>query len=337
MRGIIVGLGGWGSSWVEIVRDSGWEIAAWVDTNPAALDNAVANLGANPETCFGNLEHAIERTQADAAFIFTPPMCGRAKDIIAAMDAGLHVLAEKPLAASLDDLRAILKRHERSPLKVMVAQNYRYFPSSALMREVGAGKLGRLGYMNVLYHMAESMPGHHMAELPDALALGMCVHHLDTMRFVIGADPETVWAETWNPPWSWSRGDACARAAFTFPGGVRVTYFAGWAAHRSETDWFGHWTLESENGSLFTDGVDSTLVSGDKEEKIAGARIDARHTRADSLREFTSAIEENRTPECSVEDNAKSLLMAFAAIESSRSRKEIDFSEFVGAQLGQLG
>ena len=111
MRGIIVGLGGWGSSWVEVIRDARWEIAAWVDTNPAALDNAVANLGANPETCFGNLEHAIERTQADAAFIFTPPMCGRANDIIAAMDAGLHVLAEKPLTTSLDELHAILKRH----------------------------------------------------------------------------------------------------------------------------------------------------------------------------------------------------------------------------------
>ena len=323
MKGIIVGLGGWGSSWVEIVRDLGWEIAAWVDVNPAALENAVSSLGANPEACFGTLDEALERTHADAAFIFTPPMCGRAKNIISAMDAGLHLLVEKPLTTSLDELHAILKRHEGSPLKVMVGQNYRYFPSSALMREVGSGKLGRLGYMNVLYHMAESMPGHHMAEIPDALALGMCVHHLDTMRFVIGADPETVCAETWNPPWSWSKGDACVRAAFRFPGGVRVGYFAGWAAHRSETDWFGHWTLECENGSLFTDGVDSTIVSGGEEKKIAGAKIDARHTRAGVLREFTSAIEEDRTPECSVEDNAKSLGMAFAIIESARRREEI--------------
>ena len=36
MRGIVVGLGGWGSTWTQVIRDGGWDIAAWVDVNPGA-------------------------------------------------------------------------------------------------------------------------------------------------------------------------------------------------------------------------------------------------------------------------------------------------------------
>jgi predicted dehydrogenase len=327
MRGIVVGLGGWGSSWVEIIRDAGWEIAAWVDVNPGALDHAVRDLGANPETCFGTLDEALGKVKADAAFIFTPPMCGRANDIIAAMDAGLHVLADKPLTTSPAEMTAILEAHRSSNVKLMVGQNYRWFPGSGLMRRmVASGELGRLGYINVFYHMAENMRGHHIVEMPDGLVLGMCIHHLDTMRFVIGAEPETIWAKSWNPPWSWTKADACVECVMTFPGSVTVNYFAGWAARHAETDWYGRWGLEFKNGALLTDGAKSSIVRGDQRTEIGGPDINPGHTRYDVLREFTSAIEEDRTPECSVEDNAKSLQMAFAIIESARRHEEIGFT-----------
>lgn len=324
MKGIIVGLGGWGSGWSRVIRDSGWEIAGWVDVNPNALRNAVANLGANQGQCYSGLDEALRKSPADAVFIFTDPTSGRASDIIAAMDAGLHVLAEKPLTASQDEMTAILEKHRSSRVKLMVGQNYRYMPGAVHMREViRSGEIGKLGYMNVLYHMAINLPGSHVQNMENGMVLSMCIHHLDLMRFLIGADPETIWAESWNPPWSWSKGDACLQAVLSFPGGVRVNYFAGWAAHRSETDWFGHWNLEFEKGMLFSDGVKSFTMIGDEVTETSGPAVDATHTRHDVLREFTSAIEEDRTPECSVEDNAKSLRIAFSIIESARRHEEI--------------
>ncbi|MCX6375042.1 MAG: Gfo/Idh/MocA family oxidoreductase [Armatimonadetes bacterium] len=327
MKGIIVGLGGWGSSWSRVIRDSGWEIAAWVDVNPAALEHAVRDLGAEPRLCYSALDEALGKVKADAAFIFTPPNAGRAKDIIAAMDAGLHVLADKPLTTSPDEMTAILEAHRQSNVKLMIGQNYRWYPGSELMRQtIATGELGRLGYMNVYYHMAENMRGHHMAEMPHGLVLGMCVHHLDMMRFVIGAEPETILAKTWNPPWSWTKADACAECVMTFPGSVTVNYFAGFAAHHSGTDWYGRWHLEFERGALLTDGVKSSIIRDGQQTEINGPEIDSMYTRNGVLREFTSAIEEDRTPECSVEDNAKSLRIAFSIIESARRHEEIGFT-----------
>ncbi len=333
MRGIVVGLGGWGSTWTQVMRDGGWDVAAWVDVNPGALEHACKNLGADPGKCFGTLDKALANTQADAVFIFTPPMASRAEHIIKGMDAGLHVLAEKPLTTSPDELHAILERHRSSGVKFMVAQNYRWFPGSVHMRQTVAGReMGDLGYMNVFYHMAEHMPDHHMAGVQDALVLGMCVHHLDTMRFVTGTEPERIWAETWNPSWSWSKGDSCANSVLTFPGGVRVAYSAGWVAHRGQTDWFGKWTLEFDGGSMQTDGVRSLVFRGDETREMAGPEINGSHTRADVLREFTAAIKQDREPECSLEDNAKTMLVAFAMIESSRTHQEIDLAAFAREQ-----
>jgi predicted dehydrogenase len=329
MKGIVVGLGGWGSTWTQVIRDGGWDIAAWVDMNPGALDHAVKHLGADPGLCFATLDEALLKTKADAVFVFTTPTMGRAKDIIAAMGAGMHVLADKPLTTTLDEVRAILERHESSSVKLMVGQNYRWFPGSGAMRQIiASGELGRLGYMNVFYHMAENMRGHHIVEMPHGLVLGMCVHHLDTMRSVIGAEPETIWAKSWNPPWSWTKSDACVECVMTFPGSVTVNYFAGWAAHHGETDWYGRWGLEFEGGALLTDGAKSSVIKGDQDTLVDGPEVNPAHTRCDVLREFTAAIREDRIPECSIEDNAKTLLMAFAIIESARTHQEIDMAAF---------
>ena len=333
MKAIIVGLGGWGSSWAQVIRDSpDWEIAGWVDVNPHALDNAVANLAADPKLCFPTLKEAVEKVSADAAFIITPPMCGRLADVTTALDAGLHVLAEKPLTDSLEDAYLMLERHRGSPLKLMVAQNYRFFAASAHMRDAVQSSqgllftdhrslftgVGPLGYANVL-HMTWDAPHHHATQMENGFILSVCTHHLDTMRFVFG-EPERIRAQTWNPPWSWSKSDACVSAILTFPGDVRVNYFAGWAARRNETDWYGHWDLEFEKATFFTDGLKSCTIAGHEKVEIPGPSSNTQNTRIDVLNEFTSAIREDRTPACSIEDNIKTLEMAFAIIESARTK-----------------
>lgn len=331
MRAIIVGLGGWGSSWAQVIRDSpDWEIACLVDVNPQALERSATNLGIDPTLCFQTLKEAVENVSADAAFIITPPMCGRLADVTTALDAGLHVLAEKPLTDSMEDAHLMLEKHEGSRLKFMVSQNYRFFAASSFMREaVQSGSLftahcspftglGRLGYANVLYHMAVNIPGSHVEKMENGFILSMCIHHLDTMRFVFG-EPEGIRAQTWNPPWSWSKSDACVSAFLTFPGDVRVNYFAGWAARRNETDWYGHWDLEFENGVLFSNGFETYRITPDEKVELRGPTRDTIRARADVLREFTFAIRDDRTPECSIEDNIKTLETAFAIIESARA------------------
>ncbi len=62
---------------------------------------------------------------------------------IAAMDAGKHVLCEKPLAPQPADIRRMIEARDRTGKMLMTAQHFRFRGSSKAMKaEIGAGTLG---------------------------------------------------------------------------------------------------------------------------------------------------------------------------------------------------
>jgi len=65
--------------------------------------------------------------------------------VLAALEAGKHVLLEKPLAPRLDEARAIVEASRRSRLVVMVEMTHRFYPPVKAGRElVRSGRLGEV-------------------------------------------------------------------------------------------------------------------------------------------------------------------------------------------------
>ena len=63
----------------------------------------------------------------------------------AALEAGQHVLREKPLATTLEDAFDLVEAADSSGRVLMVSQNYRYNPPfRAVQRVVAEGRLGEL-------------------------------------------------------------------------------------------------------------------------------------------------------------------------------------------------
>lgn len=78
----------------------------------------------------------------DIIDICTPNMF-HADLAIAALDAGKHVLCEKPLAVTPEEVRRIIEARNRSGKEIMTAQHQRFVGvSQALKREIDAGALG---------------------------------------------------------------------------------------------------------------------------------------------------------------------------------------------------
>ena len=102
LRLVQIGLGGWGRNWVEeVTRDTqGVEPVAWVDLDPATRERAVIDLGLPRERVFGSLEQALEQVGADAALVVVP-VAAHAPVTRQALQAGLHVLVEKPFTETL--------------------------------------------------------------------------------------------------------------------------------------------------------------------------------------------------------------------------------------------
>jgi len=87
------------------------------------------------------LEECLARDDVDAVILSTPTQM-HAEQAIACMDAGKHVLIEIPMADSLEDSRAIVKKQEETGLVAMAGQVRRFNPSHQWIKnKIDAGEL----------------------------------------------------------------------------------------------------------------------------------------------------------------------------------------------------
>jgi predicted dehydrogenase len=119
----------------------GLELAAVVD--PEARSYVETTPG------YRVLEEALARVDCDAVLVASPPGTHHvvAK---AALQAGKHVLCEKPLATTLQDAFDLVETADTAERILMVSQNYRYnAPFRAVQRLVMEGELGELASIRI--------------------------------------------------------------------------------------------------------------------------------------------------------------------------------------------
>jgi predicted dehydrogenase len=127
-------------------------MAAICGRDPGAVAAAAARLGwAAWETDWKRL---VQRDDVDLVDVCTPGS-SHAEISIAALEAGKHVLCEKPLANTVEEARAMAAAAERaaaSGVRAMVGFNFRRVPAVALARElVAAGRLGAIRHVRAAY------------------------------------------------------------------------------------------------------------------------------------------------------------------------------------------
>ncbi|WP_448614532.1 Gfo/Idh/MocA family protein [Modestobacter sp. URMC 112] len=120
--------------------------------DPAAVGAAAQRLGwAGTET---DWRRVVERDDVDLVDVCTPGNT-HAEIAIAALEAGKHVLCEKPLANSVAEAEAMTAAAERaaaSGARAMVGFTYRRVPAVALARQLVAdGRLGEIRHVRAQY------------------------------------------------------------------------------------------------------------------------------------------------------------------------------------------
>ena len=149
-------------------------------------------------------EFGFERSCSDWRELTTDPTidlfdnCGpdpiHVEPTIAALQAGKHVICEKPLAVSLTDAQRLREAAEQSSRLAMCMFNYRFFPAVCLARQlVREGRLGPIRHMRVSYLQ---MAGHDPSRPPtevwysawphSGVLQGIGSHAIDQCRFLVG-------------------------------------------------------------------------------------------------------------------------------------------------------
>jgi predicted dehydrogenase len=254
VRLVHVGIGGWGQDWATNVLPNvtAIDVVAWVDGDPGALEAARRTFGVPANRCFADLAAALAAVEADAVLV-TVPLRGHIPVTLAALEAGKHVLVEKPFAPTLDEARRAVELAAARQRVLMVSQNYRFFPAPhAVARLIRDGELGAVGTITADFRKHAVGNGqrtrHH--QMDDPLLVDMAIHHFDLMRMILGQEPRTIACQTWNPPGSPFVNDAAGAAVITFDGGAVAAWRGNWVSSGPPTTWGGAWSVEGERGEI---------------------------------------------------------------------------------------
>jgi predicted dehydrogenase len=191
----------------------GWRQAPAVFDLPLDLEMAVL-VGRNAETVAQNAAHwgwtesatdwrsVIARDDIDIVDIVTPGD-SHAEIAIAALDAGKHVLCEKPLANTVDEAEAMnaaaVRAAERG-VRAMVGFTYRRVPAVTFLRDlIAQGAVGTVQQVRAAYRQdwlvdpAIPLAWRLQKEHAGSGALGdIGAHIIDMTQFVTGQDVEAV-------------------------------------------------------------------------------------------------------------------------------------------------
>jgi predicted dehydrogenase len=169
-------------------------MAAICGRDQAAVAAAAARLGWPAwETDWKRL---VQRDDVDLVDVCTPGS-SHAEISIAALEAGRHVLCEKPLANTVGEARAMAAAAERAAtggVRAMVGFNFRRVPAVALARElVAAGRLGPIRHVRAAYLASHALDPElplawrHQASEAGSGALGdLGAHAVDLAQHLAG-------------------------------------------------------------------------------------------------------------------------------------------------------
>ena len=157
---------------------------------------------------FCDIGKMVATAGVEAAIICTPHPAHR-DAAVAAIEAGAHVLVEKPLAATLKDCDDILNAAKQAGVKVgTVCQRRFYAPSQRMRRAIDSGKIGRpalgtvlmLGWRDRKYYESDAWRGKWRSEGGGVL-VNQAPHQLDLLQWFMGPIDELfgVWSNINHP------------------------------------------------------------------------------------------------------------------------------------------
>lgn len=331
LRAVLVGAGGAGRAWGRaLAADPDIVLAGWVDVVKERAVSAAIELGMRGVTCDDDLVAALRSLGPDFVIDAAVPEA-HAEITLACLERKIPVLGEKPMAATIDEARALVEASERTGTLFAVSQNRRYDKGLAAFRELVHGPLGGAGQINAEFYTGPHFGGFR-DEMDSPLIFDMAIHTFDAARYVAGADPVSVFCSEFNPSWSWYKGAASAVAEFEFANGMRFSYQGSWCAQGLHTSWQSSWRALGPHGSATWDGQDRLVaeLAGMGEEREGSPRrleVTPRPLPAEDIRgslaDFVRALPGGEPPMTECHDNIRSLAMVMAAMESSRTEQRV--------------
>lgn len=327
LRALIIGPGGAGTAVMDNMKADGRaEPIAFIETRPQRREELAAQY---PGSLIGDgdaFENVLAESKPDIVVDAGPDYL-HSEHTVAALQAGCHVLIEKPMCTSTPEVAAILDAEKKAGKVVMVDYTMRYsHPWGTMMEAARAGRVGKVFYLGGFYihdmydwfapDGKSRTPWRMHKDHPQNVLFGGGCHGLDLMLCIMG-DDRIVEVCCYGNKMSDSDYPAedCFEVAMKFASGVVGKIFVSTGCNRGD---FGRMLeVYGAEGTL----VDGKLLRRDHEpEELAQPTNNVQEGHGWNLttRDFLDVIDGKKPNEMNTLFGARNTAVFDAAMQSMR-------------------
>lgn len=232
----LIGAGGIGRLRAAALAGAdGHRLAAVADADRARAQSLARGAHAS---IYDDYQTLLRDAEIDAVMISTPPQFHEAI-AVAALEAGKHVLCEKPLASTPESARRMVEAARHTGRTLATGFNHRYFEAIQFVKSaIDSGSIGELDHIRAFAgHTGLSEFSAPWMHDPDVIGGGaLCdngVHMLDLVRYLLGEVDEVYGVATSNV-WKLGGAEDNGIAILRSPAGKHAVLQATW------TEWKGY-------------------------------------------------------------------------------------------------
>jgi D-xylose 1-dehydrogenase (NADP+, D-xylono-1,5-lactone-forming) len=235
---------------------------------------------------YGSYDALLADPEIEAVYISLPNTL-HCEWSIRAVEAGKHVLCEKPLTRHLEEAAAAFDAADRAGRLLSEAFMYRHNPQTAKLKELVAdGAVGELRLIRSAFSYAlfDEQNIRLRPEVEGGALMDVGCYNVSGSR-LLGGEPERVWGEAWIGP---TGTDWVFTGTLRFPGDVIATFDCGTAlANRDELEAIG------TEGSLFLDDpwhCDEPVIEVRRDDGVERIELDYADSYRLELENLSAAI-----------------------------------------------
>ncbi len=316
-----------GRAHIEGALSCGAEIGAICDCDKEALSFAGEKYNIPEDRRYTDYHDLLNKEDIDIVTVAIPDQLH--KDVsIDFLKAGKHVLCEKPLALTREDIKAIVEAEKQSDAKFMVGQICRFTPAFKKAKElIESGVIGEV-------YFAESEYAHdYMYILKDWRSdparhgvIGGGCHAVDLLRWLVG-DPIEVMAYGSHKLLPSVSYDDATIAIMKFPDDIIGKVFVSTGCKR---DYTMRTAIYGTKGTIICDNTSPTMklyVIGEDEMAHEAEEIEVEvnnHNAAAEFQVFADSIINDTAVATGAVEGAKTVEVCLSIVKSAKEGKPVN-------------
>lgn len=307
MRVGVIGVGSIGQHHVRVYTEmEGVELVGIADINKERVEELARFYKTRAYTSFQDLLDE----KLDAASIAVPTTFHK-EVALSAVQRGVSVLIEKPIADTIENAEEIIKVSRKNKVKLMIGHIERFNPAVARLKElISNGELG-----DVISISARRVGPYNPRIRDVGIIIDLATHDIDIMCYLLGERVKEVYALAGNVLHDY---EDHAIIALKFGSGRSGVIETNWLTPHKVR----RLTVVGSKGIAEVDYLEANLRIFTKE-WIKEEKLEKEEPLKLELQHFIESVQQGKEPKVSGEDGNQVLKIAFAAMESYKAGKAI--------------